>query len=799
MIVSSELFKNYLECPTKCWLRARAEPPSADNHYANWVSAQRETYLRGGLERLLATFPESAWAAAPPIAKKPSDITWQLAFDVNWKAKELEACLQAVVRVPANGRRRESLVPYRFEFSNKITKEHKLVLAFDAFLLAKVLGREVDLGKLVHGDKYATLSVKILPLARQVQKRINDITALLSTNVAPDLVLNRHCNQCEFQARCRAEASVKDDLGLLPGISHTVRKRLHGKGIFTVTQLSYTFRPRRRGRASRDKDEKYHHSLQALAIRENKIHAVGGYDPKLEGTLVFLDVEGLPDRDSYYLIGVRVQTRDRSVQHSFWAADAEEESLIWHRLLGVLSETANPCLIYYGSYEKRFLKRMCDRYGRPPAGSRAVAAIDQSTNLLSTIYARIYFPTYSNGLKDIARYLGFKWSGPLTAGLDTIAWRHQWEVSNNLTLKRALLDYNKQDCKALELLANKLIDLNAAASREDKGEVVLTTEMKRESPYLFKRNEFVIPEMETINNAAYWHYQRERVYVRSATKLVLKRRRRPRNRKALVPNTTIDCSRRPSSCPKCKGELIYMHGKKSRVVNDLRFMQHGVKRWITRYVARRYRCPSCGSIVHPHDRLRLNSIYGPNLIAYSIYQNIELGLPQNRVALSIKELFGLDMSRNAINRFKAAAALAYEGTYSQILKRLCSGRLLHVDETSTGILSKQGYVWALTSLEEVAYFYTPTRSGETIQGMLRDFSGVLVTDFYTVYDAIQCPQQKCLIHLIRDLNEELLNHPYDSELKQLVGAFASLIKPMIETVDLHGLKEALSAKAQTFG
>jgi transposase IS66 family protein len=51
------------------------------------------------------------------------------------------------------------------------------------------------------------------------------------------------------------------------------------------------------------------------------------------------------------------------------------------------------------------------------------------------------------------------------------------------------------------------------------------------------------------------------------------------------------------------------------------------------------------------------------------------------------------------------------------------------------------------------------------------------------------PTAKCVIHLIRDLNEELLNHPYDSELKQLVGAFASLIKPMIETVDLHGLKK----------
>ena len=39
--------------------------------------------------------------------------------------------------------------------------------------------------------------------------------------------------------------------------------------------------------------------------------------------------------------------------------------------------------------------------------------------------------------------------------------------------------------------------------------------MKRESPYGFGRNEFVFPDMETINKAAYWDYQRERVYVKS--------------------------------------------------------------------------------------------------------------------------------------------------------------------------------------------------------------------------------------------------------------------------------------------
>ena len=89
----------------------------------------------------------------------------------------------------------------------------------------------------------------------------------------------------------------------------------------------------------------------------------------------------------------------------------------------------NPHLIHYGTYETTSLKRMCDRHGRPPAGSQVATAVDHATNFLSFIYAQIYFPTYSNGLKEITRYLGFRWSGSLTSGLGTIVWRHRWEAS----------------------------------------------------------------------------------------------------------------------------------------------------------------------------------------------------------------------------------------------------------------------------------------------------------------------------------------------------------------------------------
>src|ERR1019366_5393597 len=133
------------------------------------------------------------------------------------------------------------------------------------------------------------------------------------------------------------------------------------------------------------------HSLRALAIREHKIHAVGIPDLKFKGTPVFLDVEGVPDRDFYYLIGIRIQAAEGSIQQSFWADDAKEEKLIWNDFLGVLSEIKDPHLIHYGSYETTFLKRMCERHGPPPAGSQVATAVDHATNLLSFIYAQIYF------------------------------------------------------------------------------------------------------------------------------------------------------------------------------------------------------------------------------------------------------------------------------------------------------------------------------------------------------------------------------------------------------------------------
>jgi hypothetical protein len=85
------------------------------------------------------------------------------------------------------------------------------------------------------------------------------------------------------------------------------------------------------------------------------------------------------------------------------------------------------------------------------------------------------------------------------------------------------------------------------------------------------------------------------------------------------------------------------------------------------------------------------------------------------------------------------------------------------------------------------YEYRESRNGQFLTERLKGFDGVLVSDFFTAYDSIECPQQKCLIHLIRDINEDLIANPYDQELKEFALAFAGILRPIIETVDRYGL------------
>ena len=109
---------------------------------------------------------------------------------------------------------------------------------------------------------------------------------------------------------------------------------------------------------------------------------------------------------------------------------------------------------------------------------------------------------------------------------------------------------------------------------------------------------------------------------------------------------------------------------------------------------------------------------------------------------------------------------------SQIKK----GRLIHADETKGVVKGEGHYIWVFTNLTAVAYVYSESREATILEEMLNGFRGVLVSDFYAAYDSVPCAQQKCLIHLMRDINEDLHKNPFDDELKDIAERFGAVLR-----------------------
>jgi hypothetical protein len=83
---------------------------------------------------------------------------------------------------------------------------------------------------------------------------------------------------------------------------------------------------------------------------------------------------------------------------------------------------------------------------------------------------------------------------------------------------------------------------------------------------------------------------------------------------------------------------------------------------------------------------------------------------------------------------------------------------------------------------------TGATDADVLQEVLQGFSGVLVSDFYGAYEAMECRQQKCLIHLMRDINELVLKYPFNSQLTDITSRFGTLLRNIVESIGRWGLK-----------
>jgi Transposase IS66 family/RNase_H superfamily len=512
-----------------------------------------------------------------------------------------------------------------------------------------------------------------------------------------------------------------------------------------------------------------------------------------------LDIDGIPGRPLQYLFGLLIVTEGAEVYHPYWVDDESGQACVFLKFCKSLDALPNAVLFHYGNYEFKVIKEM-----RRLVGAEHTELIDRMfatcCNVLSVVHQHCYFPTYSNRLKDVSGFLGYRFDNPINSGLRSVIFRERWERTTDESLKEALIRYNKQDCEALKTIC-AFVSRSAALASErnsisaNNQEVISTDSLRKVGEGnrpIFRKAEFSCPEFEVVNKCAYFDYQRDRVFARTRrAPRSLSVRCTPKTKRRLSLATTVAETRK--RCTACGSRNIICEKRFIRWVIDLKYYKTGigVKKCQPRYVFLKYRCRKCHEIFTcPSVSIVADSraIFGHGLMCWCVYHNIIGKQSMLSVHRGLQDILNLNVGAANMYRFKSNLAKYYGALSNEILATILKANVVHIDETPVKLRKTTGYVWLVSSATEVCYIFRDSREGSFLQELLGAFEGVLVSDFFTAYDSLNCPQQKCLIHLMRDINDDLRKDPYNQEIRSIAEPFGRLLKEIVLAIDRFGLR-----------
>jgi hypothetical protein len=626
----------------------------------------------------------------------------------------------------------------------------------------------------LHGTIQAsTLRTPALP-PKKIAQLSNQIRQLLASAQAPTFYRNKHCPDCRWQADCLEKLRERDCISLLGGMSPGVLTKYHKNGIFSILQLSHLFRPRRRHRKLPAAGS-YPWPLKALAIREQKTYVLRKPELDTSVTALFLDLEGLPEEHFIYLAGVVVWQQGKPEEYvSFWADNPGQEEAIFQTLAELLDHYPEAVIYHYGSYETKALKRWPFLKGIEK----------RMVNLLGLFRTHVFPPLYSNGLKELGEWLGYRWTDPEASGRKSIEWRKAWERTHDQAWKQKLLTYNQEDARALVLVKTWLDGLAETA-------------LKRHTPYHFTDNPEFGEDFQAISKAAYFDYQRTRIYWREENGAKPRNtaedsnsdRHQGRGVPGWTPGKPDEVVDIPplSHCPHCGHDKVY-HSADKRISRqtDLQFTETGIRRWVREYRSGKGKCAKCGRKFN--DSLIKMVHLGDNVFAWAVNLYVNYHVSHESLSKLLEEQFGIWTNRLYFMGRKEKWFQRFRPEVDQIWNQVRRSPVLHIDETQIRLSKDAGYVWVFATTDTVYYHLTLNRECEFLRERLDGYTGILVTDFFPGYEALPFRRQKCLIHLIRDMNDELFKNPFDEHYKRMVEAFGKLLRSIIETIDRYGLQ-----------
>lgn len=234
----------------------------------------------------------------------------------------------------------------------------------------------------------------------------------------------------------------------------------------------------------------------------------------------------------------------------------------------------------------------------------------------------------------------------------------------------------------------------------------------------------------------------------------------------------IDCHHHieaPLFCPHCHGATLpESGGQTSYVQEDIVMVPKTV---VSSYVHDTALCPHCQrQVIQTLDGELPFAPIGPNAKATALYLRHCLKLPYRKINSAMKTLFGLDFVPASTLGFEKRARTNASAIHSDLIEKMRLSPVIHADETHWREDGNNVWLWYAGNESLAVFRIDAHRSSEAAIDMLgKKIDGLLVTDAYASYNAIECGggRQSCLAHLLRkskEISEELASiSPADSQ------------------------------------
>jgi|SRR5579871_3009206 len=785
-LITSEIVVAYSQCPRKAFLLLCTDEQGKQHEYVHMLEQQKMHSLNNYLHALNEPSTETKSRIVTDLAQEG-----HLLIQVTLRAEGLEAHYDVLVQIEDGSSSQDfSFEPTLVAGTYSLNKEQELEIVFMGFVLGQLqkkfpeVGQIVKMGgqveKLKLNSRYTMLQNFLAPL-QEWQRTV--------PASPPPTILNKHCPTCQFQELCRQEVEKEDGLSLLERMTPKAIQRYHSKGIFTVKQLSYSFKPRRSRKRSKKIGMTHKLELQALAIRTNKVYI---QEPPVlsRGSIeLFLDIEGIPDQHLYYLFGLLISQNGDYSYFPFWGDTAQDEERIWYQFLAKINEYPESPVYHYGSYEQRAIEQLAKRY-QIDCGY----ILQRLVNVLALISGKVYFPVRSNSLKDIGRFVGASWSSSEASGLQTLVWRRQWEETRYIKYEQLLITYNQEDCLALSRLTDELNRIGTTADVHP--DVDFADHPKQPAT---PAGEQIHGRFEAILKFAHADYDGKKISIQQDGEGDNVRRKGRgglvghQGYTRLIPKATkiVHIPQR-ETCPNCRGRSLQASARTSeRTIIDLVFFKNGCRKTITKYVGAEGYCQQCCRYYGPEEisKFATARLFGHGFQSWVVYQRLVLRLPYRIITQVMEDQFNEQLSEGSIVNFLSSFARFYADTERLLIEHLLASPFIHVDETTINIQGVDHFVWVFTDGTHVVFRMTETREATIVHDFLSGYQGILISDFYPGYDSAKCRQQKCLVHLIRDLNNDLWKFPFDNEFETFILEVKNLLVPILTDVQKYGLKK----------